>query len=216
MTKLTTVWTVGILAIAVGTASASDGLLTGLRSQLFGEKSAGRPKIATVRVSGRSDSGGPVLTRLQVPPAPGVQGAYAAPMPEPLPGPLDFETRYGADDIHGHYGAIEGGGPGTIVGPIGPAVELFPCVKYRGLHRVAPCAIPKLVQIRNPHACRKSCSCCVPPCVNVLICVPPCGCETVKVKRNGDRLVYDYGKYWVVVRVRKNDVLVNYHRRLLY
>jgi hypothetical protein len=216
MTKLTSVWTVAILAIAVGTASASDGLLKGLRGPLFGSKTTVGRSVATTPVSVRSDSGGPVLTRLQVPPAPGVQGAYAAPMPEPLPGPVDFDTHYGPADIHGHYGSLEGGGPGLIHGPIGPAVELFPCVKYRGLHRMSPCSVPKLVQIRNPHACRKACGCCVPPCVNVLICVPTCGCETVKVKRNGDRIVYDYGKYWVVVQVRKNDVLVNYHRRLLF
>jgi hypothetical protein len=108
-------------------------------------------------------------------------------------------------------------------------VELFQCVKYVDLHEMAPCAVPMIIQVKDPcwKPCCDPCSCCppVPKCVNICICVPkqccqpccdPCGgcCPPpgpkVCCRRNGTRICYDYGKYEIDIRVKKGYIEVDY------
>jgi hypothetical protein len=103
-----------------------------------------------------------------------------------------------------------GGAPSAVAGPA--PVQLFQCVKYKDTHHIAPCAVPKLVKIVDPCWKPDPCSCCpqCPPCVYVKICVPPCGCERVKVSRNCHKVRYSYGKYAVDVVSRNGKVYVDY------
>ncbi|MEY3175393.1 MAG: hypothetical protein RLZZ436_3307 [Planctomycetota bacterium] len=88
-------------------------------------------------------------------------------------------------------------------------VKLYCNVKYKDLNEMAPCAVPKIIQVKDPCAC-DSCCCCEPACVYISICVPECGCEVVTCSKNGDRIRYDYGKYAVDVRVKKGHIEVDY------
>jgi len=92
----------------------------------------------------------------------------------------------------------------------GVAIELFNRVKYKDYDEMAPCAVTKIIQVKDPCACRDACNCCGPKCVSIRICVPPCACERVKVSRNGNRIKYDYGEYEVDVRVKKGYIEVDY------
>lgn len=90
-------------------------------------------------------------------------------------------------------------------------------VTYRNKRNIAPCAVPKVV---NVCLCKTCCVDCekvtVAENVGVEVCVPPCSCkENTRTRRNGKVTVYDYGKYEVVVSVdRDNDIEVNYRKRL--
>jgi len=97
---------------------------------------------------------------------------------------------------------------GTIVH--GPPIELFTRVKYKDRDEMAPCAVTKIIQVKDPCACDDPCDCCGPKCVSIAICVPPCACERVKVRKNGTRIEYDYGDYEVDVRVKKGYIEVDY------
>ncbi len=91
------------------------------------------------------------------------------------------------------------------------AVALFPCVEYEDLNHIAPCAVPKIVMVKDPCACCDPCSCCAPKCGAVQICVPPCACEeNVICKKDGEKVVYDYGKYRVEITSKKGYVKVDY------
>lgn len=92
-----------------------------------------------------------------------------------------------------------------------PAVPMFQCVKYKDLDEMAPCAKSKIIVVKNPCAdpC-DPCKACEPPCVAIEICVPTCGCELISCKRDGDRVRYDYGKYAVDVRIKKDHIEVDY------
>jgi hypothetical protein len=86
-----------------------------------------------------------------------------------------------------------------------PAIPLFHRVKYKDLDEMSPCAKPKLIVVRNP--CEDACDA---PCVAIEICVPTCGCELITVRRNGNRIRYDYGKYAVDVRIKRDHIEVDY------
>lgn len=103
-------------------------------------------------------------------------------------------------------------------GPVGelPVITtadpgLFPCVKYRDQRNIAPCAVPMIVQVPDPCACRDRCNPCAPrPCVNVQICVPQTGCPTVCVTRHGNKTRFDYGKYAIDVVSINGRIVVDY------
>lgn len=115
-----------------------------------------------------------------------------------------------------------GSGPGTVVPgePIpgqpypGGVIESYPAggaplytnVRYKDLRNIHPCAVPKVVMVPDPCAD----PCCGAACVPVQICVPPCGCERVKVSKGGNKIKYDYGKYQVEIRVKRNHIEVDY------
>jgi len=88
-----------------------------------------------------------------------------------------------------------------------PAVPLFECVRYLGKPRIAPCAVTKTIVIKDP--CQTRCDCCQ-KCVAINICVPGCACECIKSNKLGNRIVYDYGKHKVIVRILRGRVLVVY------
>ena len=91
-------------------------------------------------------------------------------------------------------------------------VPLFTNVKYVDKREIHPCAVTKIIQVNDPCACKDKCNCCGPKCVFIEICVPPCGCEDVICRRDGDRVRYDYGKYAVDVRVKKGNIVVDYQK----
>lgn len=92
-------------------------------------------------------------------------------------------------------------------------------VRYKGQRNIAPCAVEKNVNVSFCDKHLDACCNCVSTVtnVNVPVCVPPCACkETVSTTRGGRRVVYDYGRYEVVVLARKNgNVEVDYRKRLL-
>lgn len=102
----------------------------------------------------------------------------------------------------------------TPVAEAAPAVELYCNVKYKDLHEMAPCAEPLIIEVKDPCACKDACGCCAPPCVHIKICVPACGCgcdcPVITCSKNGDRIRYDYGKYAVDIRVKKDHIEVDY------
>ncbi|APZ92618.1 hypothetical protein [Fuerstiella marisgermanici] len=120
-------------------------------------------------------------------------------------------TVYGAP-IDGHVvhdGFIHDSYPGPIHLDAAPE-PLFTRVKYKDKKKAHPCAVTKIIRVNDPCACDDGC--CGPKCVFIEICVPPCGCENVKCRRDGDRLRYDYGKYAVDIRVKKGYIVVDYKR----
>jgi hypothetical protein len=107
--------------------------------------------------------------------------------------------------------AVASHGPMTPVpDAVGAGVQLFHCVKYKDCDEMAPCAVPKIISVKDPCACCDPCNCCAPKCVYIKICVPPCACEEVKCRKNGTRIEYDYGKYSVDVRVKDGYIEVDY------
>lgn len=89
------------------------------------------------------------------------------------------------------------------VQPSTETIKLYENVRVRDTKNIAPCAVPKIVQVKDP--CDECCK------IYVEICVPPCGCETVKCYRHGDRIRFIYGEYSVDVTTRRHDVVVNYN-----
>jgi len=106
-------------------------------------------------------------------------------------------------------GQMAAGGPPL---PLAPAPALFPCVKYRDRHHIAPCAVPMYVAVRDPCDRHDRCSCGPPKCVLVEICVPPCGSPRITCKHDGARVRYVYGRYAVNITSRHGVVVVNYDR----
>jgi len=94
--------------------------------------------------------------------------------------------------------------------PMAQGVVLFQCVRYKDLDNIAPCAVPKIVMIKDPCACCDPCSCCKPMCVAVKICVPPCGCVKVSCNKDGSKVKYDYGKYEIEIKSKNGKVTVDY------
>jgi hypothetical protein len=90
-------------------------------------------------------------------------------------------------------------------------IPLYHCVKYKDERKIAPCAVPMIVLVKDP--CAKCCDPCAPtPCVAVQICVPPCSACPPKVvcRRHGEYVKYDFGKYRVEIRSRNGVVKVDY------
>ncbi len=102
--------------------------------------------------------------------------------------------------------------PGAAPVPVqSVAIPLFQCVKYKDERKIAPCAVPMIVLVRDP--CAKCCDrCATPPCVAVQICVPPCSTCPPRIvcRRNGEYVKYDFGKYRVEIRSRNGVVKVDY------
>ena len=90
--------------------------------------------------------------------------------------------------------------------------HLFHCVKVKDAHHIAPCAVPKIVEIVDPCWKPDPCNpCCKAPCVRVQICVPDQCCPpTVKCSKDGKHTKWDFGKYAVEVRSKKGYVEVDY------
>lgn len=96
---------------------------------------------------------------------------------------------------------------GTVVMSTSAPVTLWECVKYKDLRNIHPCAVEKIVAV--PHPCPDPCVC-GQQCVYVRVCVPPCDCYETKCKRNGRKLVMDFGKYKVEITSARGEVVVDY------
>ncbi len=99
------------------------------------------------------------------------------------------------------------GDPVVFVDPVVYTGTVFTRVKYTDVHEKSPCAQPKLIMVKNPCADE---GCCEPAMVCIEICVPTSGCEEVTCRRFGNRIRYDYGKYAVDVRIRRDHIQVDY------
>lgn len=100
------------------------------------------------------------------------------------------------------------GGPVYEGMPVAPQTTIFTDVKYRAERKIDSCAVPTFLCVPNP--CYDKCDPCSNPCVLVEVCVPPCKVARIKVRRRGDKLIYDYGRQEVTVTVRKRDIVVRY------
>lgn len=145
---------------------------------------------------------GPALTGFQEPlPAP-------APYNEPIPysQPAQLPPVY-----------AETPDAGTIMAPIDgqpmllpeTGCDLFQAVVYRHPKKAHPCSIPAVIAVKNPCLTKRDCPTSY---VNVEICLPPCDCAKVKVKKCESKVVYMYGGYSVEVTSKKGKVIVTYHR----
>lgn len=107
-------------------------------------------------------------------------------------------------------------GPGVGAVPVptqSVAIPLYSCVKYKDQRKIAPCAVPMIVMVKDPCAKCDPCNpCASAPCVAVQICVPPCSTCPPKVccKRGGEYVSYDFGKYRVEIRSKNGVVKVDY------
>lgn len=90
-------------------------------------------------------------------------------------------------------------------------VELYPLVKYEDLDNVHPQAVKKIVAVKDPRGKRSICDTCAPPCVYVMICVPPCDKFEYDVKRKDhSKVEYDYGDYEIEITSKNGVVYVDY------
>lgn len=90
-------------------------------------------------------------------------------------------------------------------------VELYHRVKYEDLDNVHPCAVKKIIAVKDPCAREQVCGTCAPPCVYVMICVPPTDRFEYDVKRKDhSKVEYDYGDYEIEISSEDGVVHVNY------
>lgn len=90
-------------------------------------------------------------------------------------------------------------------------VELYHRVKYEDLDNVHPRAVKKIVAVKDPCAKEEVCGACAPPCVYVMICVPPMDRFEYDVKRKDhSKVEYDYGEYEIEISSDDGVVHVNY------
>jgi hypothetical protein len=99
--------------------------------------------------------------------------------------------------------------PQSVSGPIiGAESYMVPTVytnvKVRDARKIHPCAVPTLVAAPDP--CNPCCQVCVE------VCVPPCEPADVICRKDGKRVIYDFGKYEVKITVRGEHLVVNYDR----
>jgi hypothetical protein len=86
-------------------------------------------------------------------------------------------------------------------------IELYCNVRYKDLRNIHPCAVEKIVAVPDP--CPDPCAC-GPQCVYVKVCVPPCDCYETKCRRNGKKIIMDFGKYKVEITSIRGQVIVDY------
>ena len=93
-----------------------------------------------------------------------------------------------------------------------PAAALYPNVEIDDPEKIAPCAVPLVVQVPVP--CKHGCG---PSIANVQIMVPStCGEPRVKRSWLKNKVKYDYGKYEIEVEVDRDGVVeVDYDSSIL-
>ncbi len=94
----------------------------------------------------------------------------------------------------------------------GAPEDLYQCVKYVDEHEMACNTKPIVVQVQDPCWKPDPCKCGEKPrCVNVQICVPESCCPPIiKCSKDGKKVRYDYGRYAVDIRVKKDSIEVDY------
>lgn len=131
------------------------------------------------------------------------QAPAAAPSPPPVP------------EGHVIQGPIVHQAPPVYQAPPVQFVAMAPLfhrVEIEDPDHIHPLGVPAIVQVPDPCACDCGhCHACHgPQCVSIQICVPPCPCPDIKVRRGGRYIEYDYGDYEVEISVRKGYVKVDY------
>ena len=134
---------------------------------------------------------------------------------EPGPAPLTVPSPVPTYEAPGLQ-PIPESSPGIVVPSPGPAeyqtVELYHRVKYEDLDNIHPFAVKKIVAVKDPNAKRADCLSCTPPCVFVMICVPPSS-EKFKYeikRKDHSKIEYDYGDYEVEITSKNGVVYVDY------
>ena len=90
-------------------------------------------------------------------------------------------------------------------------VELYHRVKIEDRDNIHPCAVKKIVAVKDPCAKEEICGSCTPPCVYVMICVPPGEKFKYEVKRKDhSKVEYDYGDYEVEITSKDGVIEVDY------
>ena len=101
---------------------------------------------------------------------------------------------------------------GTPVPVAEYVLPLYSAVVYRNLKKVHPAAMPVVVAVKHPCLDKKDCP---SEYVNVQICLPPCDCSAVVVKKCESKVIYRYGRYAVEITSKNGKVIVAYHRHLV-
>lgn len=130
---------------------------------------------------------------------------------EPLPAPGVEVPAIGLAPV-----AADPAGPPVLIAPTNgtpvpmpeTACVLYDCVVYRHPKNVHPCAMPVVVAVKHPCLGKRECPC---EYVNVQICLPPCECSAVKIKKCASKVIYRYGKYAVEITSKNGRVIVSYH-----
>lgn len=183
MVKHFALWSICVLTVATAAIAADGPALRGFQSRGLG--------------------GPAVLAQGSPTPIPPIPGVYDSEPHPPAPQPLG----YVAEPLpQGHSVPTFDDVPYSVSEP----VELYDNVRYRGVRKIHPCAVPMIVQVPDP--CQDPCDTCGPRCVNIEICVPPCECPKIKCRRNGQRMIYDFGKYEVAITSARGIVSVAYAR----
>ena len=110
--------------------------------------------------------------------------------------------------------------------PVMESIELYPCVEYDDRDEMHPRAQPVIVAVPDPSSVKHPfywlvgdapcdgcghCAHCAKPCAYVEICIPPnCPVPQPKVRSNGRKYVYDFGKYSVEVKLQRGKIEVEY------
>jgi hypothetical protein len=90
-------------------------------------------------------------------------------------------------------------------------IELYSRVKYEDLDNIHPFAVKKIVAVKDPCFKDQICETCTPPCVYIMICVPPGDRFKFDVKRKDhSKVEYDYGDYEVEITSKNGVVYVDY------
>ncbi len=88
---------------------------------------------------------------------------------------------------------------------------LRPWVTYKDIDEMHPAAKPLTIWVLDPHYAQ--CNCFEGKMVPIQICVPPCSRPEIKVKLDGRRVSYRYGRYSIDIRIRNNHVEVDYQEK---
>lgn len=126
--------------------------------------------------------------------------------------PPAYRLHYGPAPLPFHPAPHISGGPayGTLV----EYAPLYHRVRYEDRDNVHPCAIKKIVAVKDPNPTCGDCGACGgcnTGCVFVEICVPPCGDFELKIERkDGSKIELDYGKYEIEIKSKKGVVEVDY------
>ena len=196
MKRLLVVAVVGLLSVSAATAIAGDRRDRERDRQKERDKERRWSRLWLVSSDGPRFPGSRT-TFLQVPPpapAPNGQSPLLTPTPDVYPVPE---------------------GPGYVLaGPIieGPladpgAMGLFPCVEYEDLDHIHPCAVTRIIAVKDP---RPKCDCDPSGCVYIAVCVPKNICPKIKVDDDGEEMKLDFGDYQVEIESKKGKVYVDY------